>query len=156
MSEHVFFFDEPKPTRLDKFLTRAFDGAFSRSQIQRWIKEGRATVDGQVVTKTGFLLEEPCRVTIDVPPPRPSELQPEPIPLDILFENEDVLVINKPAGLVVHPSPGHWEGTLVHAALAHVPDLKGVGGELRPGIVHRLDKDTSGVMILAGRRAAYP
>ena len=155
MVEHVFFFDEPQPSRLDKFLTRAFDGAFSRSQIQRWIKEGRVTVDGQVVTKTGFRLEEPCRVAIDVPPPRPSALRPEPIPLDILFENEDVLILNKPAGMVVHPSPGHWEGTLVHAALAHIPDLAGVGGELRPGIVHRLDKDTSGVMVIAKNDAAH-
>lgn len=155
MAEHVFFFDEPQPSRLDKFLTRALDGTFSRSQIQRWIKDGRVTVNNEVVTKTGYLLEEPCRVTIDVPPPRPSVLRPEPIPLDILFENQDVLILNKPAGMVVHPSPGHWEGTLVHAALAHIPDLAGVGGELRPGIVHRLDKDTSGVMVIAKNDAAH-
>jgi 23S rRNA pseudouridine1911/1915/1917 synthase len=85
----------------------------------------------------------------------PSGLQPEPIPLDVIYENSDVLLVNKPAGLVVHPAAGHASGTLVQAALAHAPDLEGIGGEIRPGVVHRLDKDTSGLIVLAKNDRAY-
>ena len=86
---------------------------------------------------------------MNLPPPTPMNLEPEPVPLDILFENDDLVIINKDAGMVVHPSPGHEHGTLVHAILAHVPDLAGIGGTERPGIVHRLDKDTSGIIVIA-------
>jgi len=99
--------------------------------------------------KAGFSLSRNARVEVIIPPPEPSKLIPEAVPLDILFENDDVLVINKPAGMVVHPSAGHASGTLVHAVLAHAPEIEGIGGEKRPGIVHRLDKDTSGIIILA-------
>ena len=155
---HTFLF---RPTaemprqRLDRFLVQALQGAYSRARVQRWIREGRATVDGQVITKPGHWLDRAALVEVHIPPPQPTTVEPEPIPLDVLFENEDVLVVHKPAGMVVHPSPGHERGTLVHAALAHAPDLAGVGGVLRPGLVHRLDKDTSGVLILAKNDAAH-
>jgi 23S rRNA pseudouridine1911/1915/1917 synthase len=92
---------------------------------------------------------------VHIPPPEPMDLTPEPIPLDILYEDADVLVIHKPAGMVVHPGAGHASGTLIHAVLAHCPDLKGVGGVLRPGLVHRLDKETSGVLLIAKHEQAY-
>jgi 23S rRNA pseudouridine1911/1915/1917 synthase len=95
------------------------------------------------------MLETRAIIRVDIPDTKPSDLQPEAIPLEIVFENEDLLVVNKPAGMVVHPSAGHSTGTLVHAALAHAPEMEGVGGELRPGVVHRLDKDTSGLILLA-------
>lgn len=147
-------FHAKKPVRLDKFVTAQL-GSFSRSRVQGWIKEGLVSVDGNPVTKTGFMLEKPALVTVRIPPQRPSRLEPEQIPLDVVFENEEVLVVNKPAGMVVHPSPGHESGTLVHAALAHAPEMLGVGGEHRPGVVHRLDKDTSGIIILAKNDAAH-
>ncbi len=113
------------------------------------------TVDGEPVTKTGRDLEPGERVEIRIPPPVPSGLIAEDIPLDIIFENEDLLVVNKPAGMVVHPSPGHDSGTLVHAALGHAPEMEGIGGEERPGIVHRLDKDTSGLIVIAKNEQAH-
>jgi 23S rRNA pseudouridine1911/1915/1917 synthase len=134
--------------RLDKFLVAELPD-FTRSRIQNWIKAGRVTVDGQVVHKPGTRLERPVEINIQVPPVAPSDLVPEPIPLDILYEDENLLALNKPAGLVVHPSAGHQTGTLVNAVLAHAPDIQGVGGVQRPGVVHRLDKNTSGVIVLA-------
>ncbi len=156
MSERVerFTFEGPDPQRLDRFLTQCFPNQ-SRSRLQAWIKEGLVTVDGRPARKAGQLLEGGETVEVRVPPVRPTEVRPEPIPLEILFENEDVLVVNKPAGMVVHPAPGNESGTLVNAVLAHVPDLEGVGGMLRPGIVHRLDKDTSGVIIVAKNDRAH-
>ncbi len=155
---HTFVFRptaEAPRQRLDRFLVQALGGTHSRARVQTWIREGRVTVDGQVVTKPGHWLDRTATVTVDEPPPQPATVEPEPIPLRVLFENDDVLVVDKPAGMVVHPSPGHARGTLVHAALAHAPDLAGVGGVLRPGLVHRLDKDTSGVIILAKNDAAH-
>jgi len=107
------------------------------------------SVDGIPARKTGQMLEGTERVQVRIPPPQPSELIPEDIPLNVIFENEDVLVVNKPAGMVVHPAAGHSSGTLVHAALAHAPEMEGIGGEQRPGVVHRLDKNTSGLILLA-------
>ena len=141
--------------RLDRFLVQALEGAYTRARVQAWIREGRVQVDDRVVTKPGWWLEHPATVTVAIPPRQPATVEPEPIPLRVLFENADVLVVDKPAGMVVHPSPGHARGTLVHAALAHAPDMAGVGGALRPGLVHRLDKDTSGVLILAKNDAAH-
>jgi 23S rRNA pseudouridine1911/1915/1917 synthase len=112
-------------------------------------------VDGKAVRKPGLRLFGGEQIDVTLPSPVPAGLTPEPIPLDVVFENEDVLVVNKPAGMVVHPSVGHAGGTLVQAALAHAPDIEGVGGELRPGVVHRLDKDTSGLILLAKRDAAH-
>jgi 23S rRNA pseudouridine1911/1915/1917 synthase len=140
--------------RLDKFLARSFSD-LSRSRIQTLIENGLVTVNEQVVTKTGFSLERGQQVVMRVPAPEPSALVPESIPLDIIFENDDLMVINKPAGMVVHPAAGHSTGTIVHAALAHAPEMDGVGGVQRPGIVHRLDKDTSGLLLVAKNDKAH-
>ena len=150
MSERLvtFIFDEPQAQRLDKFLVTCLP-EFSRSRLQSLIKDGCVAVDGVTAHKTGELLAEHAVVQVHIPPPKPSKLTPEDIPLDIVFENDDLVVVNKPAGMVVHPAPGHTSGTLVHAALSHAPEMEGIGGEKRPGVVHRLDKDTSGLIMLA-------
>ncbi len=150
MSEQNLIFTVAANTecRLDKFLVECLPD-YSRSRLQNLIKDGRVSVDDQPVTKTGYSLEPGQQVGINIPAPEPLELVPEEIPLDIVFENDDLMVINKPAGMVVHPAIGHSSGTLVHAALAHAPNLEGIGGVQRPGIVHRLDKDTSGLILVA-------
>ena len=135
--------------RLDKFLAAQIPSK-SRSQIQRLIRGGKVLVDNIYITKTGYLLDRRgISIEITIPSPTPLDLQPENIPLDIIYEDDEVLVINKPAGMVMHPSVGHTKGTLVHAALGHTSFSEGIGGKMRPGIVHRLDKNTSGVVILA-------
>lgn len=150
MSERLveLLFDFPHSERLDIFLVEQLPD-YSRSRLQALIKEGMVTVDGQPAKKTGMKLEKGMQIIVTIPPTKETDLVPEAIPLDIIFENDDVMVVNKPAGMVVHPSAGHESGTLVHAALAHAPEMEGIGGELRPGIVHRLDKDTSGIILLA-------
>lgn len=149
-----FAFHGESGQRLDKFLAACLP-EFSRSRLQGLIRDGFVKVDQQVIAKTGYLLENGQQVEIRVPPPVSSELVPEAIPLEIIFENEDLMVVNKPAGMVVHPAAGHFSGTLIHAALAHAPGLEGVGGEQRPGVVHRLDKDTSGLILLAKNDATH-
>lgn len=144
----VFQFEEGQAQRLDKFLVTCLP-EFSRSRLQALINDGLVSVDGVPARKSGQILEGAEHVQVHIPPPQPSELIPEDIPLDVIFENDDVLVINKPAGMVVHPAAGHSSGTLVHAALAHAPEMEGIGGEQRPGVVHRLDKNTSGLILLA-------
>ncbi len=134
-------------TRLDGWLASVLHTT-SRSRIQSWIRSGHVTVDGQIV-KPGHLLVAGTRLEVRPPPVKPTDLEPEPIPLDILYEDEALLVVNKPPGLVVHPAAGHAHGTLVNALLYHCPELPGIGGEQRPGIVHRLDKDTSGLLVVA-------
>jgi 23S rRNA pseudouridine1911/1915/1917 synthase len=126
----------------------------SRSRLQSLIRQGRVRLDGRVAVKVSQAVQGGEAVELTIPPPLPSELVPESIPLEVVFENQDLLLVNKPAGMVVHPSPGHVSGTLVHAALAHAPDLLGIGDELRPGVVHRLDKGTSGLIVLAKHEAA--
>ena len=122
--------------------------------LQGWIKDGRIRIEGLAV-RPNYRVRAGEWVVVPSPPPaEPSRLTPEDIALDILYEDADLLVVNKPAGLVVHPAPGHRSGTLVHAILHHCPQLEGIGGEKRPGIVHRLDKDTSGVMVVAKHAAA--
>ena len=149
MDARLVRFSVPSPGgRLDHILVDHLS-EFSRSRIQKWIRDGSVRVDDQIVTKTGYALEGGELVEADIPATGESDLIPESIPLDILFENDDLLVINKPPGMVVHPSAGHDSGTLVHAVLAHAADMEGVGGERRPGVVHRLDKDTSGVILFA-------
>jgi 23S rRNA pseudouridine1911/1915/1917 synthase len=133
--------------RLDAWLHAQLP-AYSRSRLQGLIKKGHVTVDG-AATRPHALTRADARVHVTCPPAEPVAIQPEAIPLDILYEDPDIIVINKSAGLVVHPAVGHWTGTLVNALLHHCNDLAGVGGELRPGIVHRLDKDTSGAMVVA-------
>ena len=140
-------------TRLDLFLASACSD-LSRSRIQKLIAEGAVTLDG-LPAKRSHVVRAGGRVEFDVPEPRASAIEPEEIPLSILYEDEHLLAIDKPPGLVVHPSPGHDSGTLVNALLHHVRDLSGIGGELRPGIVHRLDRDTSGVLLVAKTDRAH-
>jgi len=140
--------------RLDKLLSRILED-LSRSRIQRLIAEGEVRVDGRVVTKKAEAVSPDAEISIRIPPARPSSLEAEPIPLDVVFENEDLLVINKPAGMVVHPGAGHPSGTLVNAVLAYAPEIEGVGGVRRPGLVHRLDRDTSGLILLAKNDRAH-
>ncbi len=150
----VFSFDGRQPQRLDKFLVTCLPD-FSRSRLQALIKDGLVLVDGAPALKAGQTLDRPVHVDLTIPLPNPTNLQPEAIPLDILFENHDLIVVDKPAGMVVHPSAGHTTGTLVHAALGHAPEMEGIGGEIRPGVVHRLDKDTSGLILLAKNDCAH-
>lgn len=149
MSERTLRFEAREVGgRLDHVLVEQV-GDLSRNRLQKLIRKGLVTVDGSVVTKTGHSLEGGELVEVIIPAIAAPKLIPEDIPLEVVFENPDLLLVNKPAGMVVHPSPGHSRGTLVHAALAHAPDIRGVGGEARPGVVHRLDKDTSGLILLA-------
>jgi 23S rRNA pseudouridine1911/1915/1917 synthase len=126
----------------------------TRSRVKRLIDDGHIRVNGELA-KAGVRLEPGQRVMVDVPPPSAPSAKAESIPLDILFEDPDIVVINKPAGMTVHPAPGHAAHTLVNAILAHCTDLSGVGGVQRPGIVHRLDRDTSGVILVAKNDAAH-
>ncbi|WP_246142871.1 RluA family pseudouridine synthase [Pasteuria penetrans] len=140
--------------RLDRALTH-FEPSWSRTQVQSWIDAGRVLVDG-LQARASQRVRPGMRIVVSIPPAVPSRLQPEDVPLDVRYEDDDVLVVNKPAGMVVHPAPGHYEGTLVNALLAHCGDsLRGVGGECRPGIVHRLDKDTSGLLVVAKHDTAH-
>jgi 23S rRNA pseudouridine1911/1915/1917 synthase len=150
----TFYYQSEDKRRLDVFLTTCLP-EFSRSRIQGMIKDGFVKVEADTVTKSGRDLEAGEQIEIRIPPPVPSRLVAEDISLDIVFENEDIVVVNKPAGMVVHPSPGHNSGTLVHAALGYLPELEGIGGEERPGIVHRLDKDTSGLIMIAKNERAH-
>jgi len=127
----------------------------SRTQLQNLIKDGHVFVDSVAVNKTSMQLENGQLIDIRIPPAEPVELIPEQIPLDVIYEDDDLLVINKSSGMVVHPSHGHTTGTLIHAVLAHVPDIEGVGGFMRPGLVHRLDKDTSGIIVFAKNDRAH-
>lgn len=147
-------YNNETPERLDRFLSSQLP-EFSRTRLQGLITEGFVRVNGLAVTKNGHKLLAGDRIEVRIPPAAPTTLIPEPIPLDVLFENSDVVVINKSAGMVVHPAAGHDRGTLVHALLGHLPDLEGIGGEERPGIVHRLDKETSGLMIVARNERAH-
>ena len=149
-----FRFDKKTPERLDKFLVEKLQ-EFSRSRIQGLITDGFVDVDGRAAKKAGQTLESGFKVTVRIPPPVPTDLVPEDIPLDILFENDDLIVVNKPAGMVVHPAMGHTTGTLVNAVLGYDPDIEGIGGEERPGVVHRLDKETSGLILLAKNERAH-
>lgn len=139
--------------RLDIRLTALYPD-FSRSRIKGLIESGFVKVNGAPVTKPSAKVEATDEFEVTIPPPVPAIPLPEDIPLDVIFEDDDILVIDKPAGLVVHPAPGHFTGTLVNAILHHCPDLKGIGGVARPGIVHRLDQDTSGVMVIAKSQIA--
>lgn len=142
----------PEP-RLDRYLAEV-SGDLSRSRIQQLIAQSLVTVNdgaGRAAAK----LRPGDRIVVQVPPPSPLALTPEAIPLAIVYEDDDLAVIDKPAGLVVHPGPGHPAGTLVNALLSHCPDLAGIGGVQRPGIVHRLDRDTSGLIVVAKNQRAH-
>lgn len=145
-STHTFTLDSPGE-RLDKALSVAMPD-LSRAQWQKLLKDGSVLVNGRSA-KASLVLAGGEQIQANIPAPVETELLPEAIPLDIRYEDDDILLINKPAGMVVHPAAGHTQGTLVNAVLAHCPNLPGVGGEKRPGIVHRLDKETSGLMLVA-------
>ena len=140
--------------RLDKFLAEHLE-EYSRSYIQKMITEGGVSVDGFPIYKKAELLNPGAEVEVTIPPARETALVGEDIPLDILFENDDLIVINKSAGMVVHPALGHASGTLVQAVLGYAPEIEGVGGIKRPGLVHRLDQNTSGVIMLAKNDRAH-
>jgi 23S rRNA pseudouridine1911/1915/1917 synthase len=147
-AHYEFTFSQPASARLDKFLVEQLP-EHSRARLQALIREGQVLVDGEPVTKTGQAVQSGQVVILNIPPVEPSFIQPEDIPIEIVFENADLIVVNKAAGMVVHPGPGHATGTLAHAVLGHAPDIEGIGGVLRPGVVHRLDKDTSGLILVA-------
>ena len=139
--------------RLDKRILETHPD-FSRSRIEGLVKSGHVTVNGAVATKAGMKVSEDDEIEVEIPPPVPAIPEPEDIPLDVVFEDPDMLVVNKAPGMVVHPAPGHFTGTLVNALLHHCPDLGGIGGVARPGIVHRLDQDTSGLIVVAKSQPA--
>jgi len=140
--------------RLDKFLAQELKD-LSRSYIQKLISDGQITVDGFPVYKKAEMVSPGMEIEVEIPPPEEPDLQPENIPLDVIFENDDCIAVNKPAGMVVHPALGHPTGTLVQAVLGYAPEIEGVGGVKRPGLVHRLDQDTSGVILLAKNDRAH-
>ena len=138
--------DEETGERIDSFLSRKTE--FTRTRIQQLIKERNIMVNGKA-TKSSYKIEKDDEIGIEVPEAETTEIKPENIKIDIVYEDSYIAVINKQAGLVVHPAHGHYSGTLVNAILYHIKDLSGINGEIRPGIVHRLDKDTSGLIVIA-------
>ncbi len=140
--------------RLDRYLSQELPD-ISRSRIQQLIEQDNVRLNGKVCTSKKISVKVGDRITLEIPVPEPLQLQAEDIPLDILYEDDQLLIINKAAGLVVHPAPGHPDGTLVNALLAHCPNLPGIGGVQRPGIVHRLDKDTTGAIAIAKTELAH-
>lgn len=155
--QHLSFIvqDQDQGTRLDRFLVAQADDV-SRARIQTLIKDGQVRVNGAVVISPKHNVQPGDDITLVLPAPEPAEPEPEHIPLYIVYEDDDIIVIDKPAGMVVHPAAGNWTGTLVNALLAHCGDtLSGIGGVRRPGIVHRLDKDTSGLIVVAKNDRAH-
>ena len=144
---------EQETGRIDKVLTGLFPD-YSRSQIQLWLKEGVVAVNGQPV-KANYKVKAKDELFVAIPEPETLDVIAEDIPLTIVYEDEDVAVINKPQGMVVHPSAGHSHGTLVNALMYHVKDLSSINGVIRPGIVHRIDKDTSGLLMVAKNDQAH-
>jgi 23S rRNA pseudouridine1911/1915/1917 synthase len=140
--------------RIDKFLSQVAEGDWSRTQLQGWIKDGNVQVNGKGI-KGNYRLQAGDEIILKVPPPVELDLQPESMDLNIVYEDKDVVVVNKPRGLVVHPAPGNYSGTLVNGLLDHCKDLSGINGVLRPGIVHRIDKDTSGLLMVAKNDRAH-
>ncbi|GAE24175.1 ribosomal large subunit pseudouridine synthase D [Halalkalibacter wakoensis JCM 9140] len=139
--------------RIDKFLT-AMDEGWSRTQVQLWIKDEHVKVN-DVKIKSNYKVNEGDVISLTIPEAEELEITAEDIPLDVVYEDEDVIVINKPRGMVVHPAPGHYSGTLVNALMHHCKDLSGINGVIRPGIVHRIDKDTSGLIMVAKNDHAH-
>lgn len=143
-----------KSDRLDRWLASQLTD-ISRSRIQKLIEEGQVTVNDKICNRKKISLVSGDRIQVTIPTPQKLDLQPENIPLDILYEDDYLIIINKPADLVVHPAPGHFQGTLVNALLYHCDNLAGIGGVERPGIVHRLDKDTTGAIVVAKSDRAH-
>ena len=145
--------EEEAGVRVDRYLTGVLAGQ-SRSQIQRLIKEGKVTIEGLGV-RANRVVHTGDTIVIEIPEPAAPEPQPEALDLDIVYQDADLVVVNKPTGMVVHPAAGHAQGTLVNALLHEIKDLSGIGGEIRPGIVHRLDRGTSGLMVVAKHDRAH-
>jgi 23S rRNA pseudouridine1911/1915/1917 synthase len=150
--EHIIL-EEQKGDRIDKAVSM-LDSEWSRTQVQQWIKEGHVLVNGTPV-KSNYKCSMNDKIEIFIPDPEVLDVLPEEMDLDIYYEDKDVLVVNKPRGMVVHPAPGHLTGTLVNGLMAHCKDLSGINGVLRPGIVHRIDKDTSGLLMVAKNDMAH-
>ncbi len=153
MSDFTWSVDTEKGERIDKFIAKQ-EPDFSRSRLQALIEDGSILVNGSIV-KSNYKLRAHDVITADLKADEPLEAKPENIPLDIIYEDEDVIVINKPKGMVIHPSAGNREHTLVNALLYHCRDLSGINGVLRPGIVHRIDKDTTGLIAAAKNDKAH-
>lgn len=154
MNEFIFKIEEKyKNSRTDKYLSEVIDGK-SRSFIQGIIDDKGVSVNGKIV-KSNYKLKIDDEVIVKIPEATILEVDPEDIPLDIIYEDEDIIVVNKPQGMVVHPAPGNYTGTLVNALLYHCKDLSGINGVIRPGIVHRIDKDTSGILVVAKNDEAH-
>jgi 23S rRNA pseudouridine1911/1915/1917 synthase len=153
-AEEIVAGEEEAGFRLDVFLAEVLEDA-SRSYMKKLIREGCVRLNGNECTKPSRTVNAGDVVSVQLPPPPPDRPQPENIPLEILYEDADLLMVNKPSGLVVHPAPGHWQGTLVNAIVYHCPDFQWPGDPVRPGIVHRLDRDTSGVMVVAKTLRAF-
>ena len=146
--------EQDKGKRIDKFISEVVDDA-TRSYIQKLISEGLVEIQGKKVTKSGNKLKGNESIIINLPEDEVLELVPEDIPLDIIYEDSDIIVVNKGPDMVVHPAHGNYSGTLVNALLYHTKELSGINGDIRPGIVHRLDKDTSGIIVVAKNDAAH-
>ncbi|MED0871768.1 RluA family pseudouridine synthase [Bacillus mobilis] len=145
--------EEQKSERIDKFVAE-INSEWSRSQVQQWIKDDVVTVNGKSV-KVNYKVKENDEITVTIPDPEELDIQAEDMNLEIYYEDADVLVVNKPRGMVVHPAPGHTSGTLVNGLMHHCTDLSGINGVMRPGIVHRIDKDTSGLLMVAKNDVAH-
>lgn len=150
---HFTVSEEEKGSRIDK-VASSKEESYSRSQVQEWLKEGRVLVNGRPV-KANYKAAAGDEVTIDIPDPEELNIEAEDLQLDVYYEDEDVIVVNKPRGMVVHPAPGHTTGTLVNGLMHHCKDLSGINGVMRPGIVHRIDKDTSGLLMVAKNDLAH-
>ncbi|WP_410983862.1 RluA family pseudouridine synthase [Bacillus cereus] len=145
--------EEQKSERIDKFLA-GINNEWSRSQVQQWIKDGVVTVNGNDI-KGNYKVKENDQIAVAIPEPEELDIRAEDMNLEIYYEDADVLVVNKPRGMVVHPAPGHTSGTLVNGLMYHCTDLSGINGVMRPGIVHRIDKDTSGLLMVAKNDMAH-
>jgi len=152
-TELIIVEEEMDGERLDAFLAEQVE-QLSRSAVKNLINEGQVLVNG-AKQKASYHVREGDEISIEIPEPQVLELKPRDIPLEIIYQDEDLAVINKPKGLVVHPAHGNWDYTMVNALLYHIKDLSGINGQIRPGIVHRLDKDTSGVMVVAKNDVAH-
>lgn len=150
--EHIIP-DEQAGERIDKVLS-TLNADWSRTQVQQWIKDGNVLVNGQK-PKTNYKCSANDKIEVSIPEPEELDVVPEAMDLDIYYEDQDVLVVNKPKGMVVHPAAGHGTGTLVNGLMAHCKDLSGINGVMRPGIVHRIDKDTSGLLMVAKNDMAH-
>ncbi len=153
MEKQLTILPENEGKRADCFLAETL--SVTRSQAQKWLEQGQVTLNGRALSKSARLVQNTI-LAVTIPEPQPCEAQPQAIPLDIVYEDDDLLVVNKPKGMVVHPAAGNPDGTLVNALLAHCPQgLSGINGVMRPGIVHRIDKDTSGLLIVAKNDRAH-